>query len=162
LNDNGFMPASKHLHVGITDLSPIRVAHKLCIFPVNSKKPYGKINETFRSLREWAVIFGLDPDALLHIGLPSLDDKGLIAYGCCIEFPLPVDEISADLDLRSLPGGRYAILRIEKKPGKISKAIRHFHGDYIPENQIILDESRPVYEIYYADTMEYCLPVIDG
>ena len=158
--DNTIMPSKNLLHVGITDLSPIRAAHKLCIFPASPNKPYKKINEMFQSLREWVVIFGLDPDKLLHIGIPSLDNKDLISYGCCIEFPLPIEDDSHGVDIKSLSGGTYAILRIKKKKSKISKAIRQFHGDYIPENQIIIDEHRPIYEIYYADTMEYCVPII--
>ena len=158
--DNAVMPGKNLLHVGITELAPIRVAHKLCVFPINPNKPYRKINDTFQALREWVVFFGLEPDTLLHIGIPSREDKELISYSCCIEFPLPIDEISSDIDVKSLSGGTYGILRIEKKPGKIARAIRQFHGDYIPENQIVVDESRPIYEIYYADTMEYCVPVI--
>jgi DNA gyrase inhibitor GyrI len=154
------MPSKDLLHVGITNLSPVQVAHKLCIFPANQNKPFKKINETFQSLREWVANFGLDPDTLLHVGIPSLDEKVLVTYSCCIEFPLPIDEGSNGIDIKSLSGGLYAILRIEKKPSKISKAIRQFHGDYIPENQIVVDENRQIYEIYYADTMEYCVPVI--
>lgn len=148
------------LHVGIINLPSIQVAHKLCIFPASPNKPFKKINEAFLSLREWVVNFGLDPDALLHIGIPSLDGKVLVTYSCCLEFPLPIDEGGNGVDVKSLQGGLYAILRVEKKPSKISKAIRQFHGDYIPENQIIIDETRQIYEIYYADTMEYCVPVI--
>ena len=33
--------------------------------------------------------------------------------------------------------------------------------DYIPDNQIVIDEMRPVYEIYYEDILEYCVPVFD-
>jgi DNA gyrase inhibitor GyrI len=162
LIENALMPHIPHLHVGIADLAPMRVAHKLCLFPATPKRPDKKIREAFRSLREWATGFGLDPDTLLHIGIPSLDGKTLVTYDCCIEFPLPMDDASDGIDLKSLAGGFYAILRIEKKPDKIAKAIRQFHGNYIPENHILVDEERPIYEFYYADTMEYCVPIIDG
>jgi AraC family transcriptional regulator len=149
------------LHIGITDLPPVRVAHKLCLFRVGSNRPYKQIHATFQALREWLVTFDLDPDSLLHIGIPVLDEKLLVTYGCCIEFPLPIDSDRQDIDVQTLPGGRYAILRIEKTPAKISRAIRQFQADYLPEHHI-RDENRPVYEIYYRDTMEYCVPVIDG
>jgi len=154
------MPNTNLLHVGITNLAPIQVAHKLCVFPVSPNRPFKKIKETFQSLREWVVNFGLDPDTLLHIGIPSLDGKVLVTYNCCIEFPLPIYETSNGVDVKPLSGGMYAILRIEKKPSKISKAIRQFHGDYIPENQIVIDEHREIYEVYFVDTMEYCVPII--
>jgi DNA gyrase inhibitor GyrI len=155
------MPSQGYLHVGITSLTPIRVAHKLCVFPANLKKhPDPKIRKAFQALREWMVDFGLDPDNLLRVGIPTLDNKDLVTYDCCIEFPLPIDDESDSIKQELLPGGLYAILRIEKKPNKIIKAIRQLHGDYIPQNQLIVDESRPIYEIYYADTMEYCVPII--
>ena len=148
------------LHVGIIDLPALRVAHKLCIFPTDPRNHDKQIRTAFQVLREWIVSFGLDPEVLLHVGIPTLDNKVLLMYDCCIEFPLPIDEDGDDIRLKSLPGGKYAVLRIEKTPGKIARAIRQFHGDFVPENQIVVDESRSVYEIYYKDTMEYCVPVI--
>jgi DNA gyrase inhibitor GyrI len=44
-----------------------------------------------------------------------------------IEFPLP-----EKLDVKILPGGHYAILKVEKVPSKIRSAIRTFRGDYLP------------------------------
>jgi DNA gyrase inhibitor GyrI len=158
--DNVDMLSKTVLHVGITSLSSIQVAHKLCVFPASLDRPFKKINETFHALREWVVNFGLDPDTLLHIGMSSLDDKVLVTYDCCIEFPLPIQGMNNDVDVKSLPGGTYAILRIEKKPSIISKSIRQFQSDYIPENQLVVDENRPIYEIYYVDTMEYCVPIV--
>jgi DNA gyrase inhibitor GyrI len=148
------------LHVGIASLAPVRVVHQLCIFPTPPNNPDGKIRRTFQSLREWLVGFGLDPEALLHIGIPTLDGRELITYDCCIEFPLPIDDEGDDISQKELPGGRYVVLRVEKKRDKISKAIRQLNDAYIPENQITVDVSRPVYEIYYKDSMEYCVPVI--
>ena len=148
------------LHVGITDLPPLRVSHKLCIFRADPGNPDRAIRKAFQALREWVVGFGLDPDILLHVGIPTLDKQDLTTYDCCVEFPLPIDEEAVDVQQKSLSGGTYAVLRIEKTPRKIAKSIREFQGDYMPEHGIIVDESRPVYEIYYKDTMEYCVPII--
>jgi len=48
-----------------------------------------------------------------------------------------MDDAGNGIDLKSLAAGFYAILRIEKSPIKIAKAIRQFHGNYIPENHIL-------------------------
>lgn len=48
-------------------------------------------------LREWTVRFGLDSKQLLHIGIPTMDEKQLVMYECCIEFPIPMMEEDADL-----------------------------------------------------------------
>ena len=123
--------------------------------------PTTSFPEAFQIIREWVVMYGLDPGTLLHIGVPTLDGKEIVTYDCCIEFPLPIDDESDEVKQKTLAGGGYAVLRVDKKPGEIGKAIRQLYGDYIPENQIVIDESRPVYEIYYEDTMEYCVPVYD-
>lgn len=133
----------------------------LRVFPTSSQNHRTRIHKTFQILREWVVGFGLDPDTLLHIGIPSLDDQGLTAYDCCIEFPLPIDEECDGVSQKTLPGGKYAILRVKKSPALISRAIRQFQGDYIPDNRISVDQNRPIYEIYYVDTMEYCVPILD-
>ena len=153
------MSNKKRLHVGIANLSPVRVVHKLCIFPTNRNRPDKKIRKAFQNLREWVVMYGLDPETLLHIGIPTLEEKEIITYDCCIEFPLPIDDESNEIKQKTLTGGQYAVLRIDKKPQEIGKAIRQLYGDYIPDNQIVVDESRPIYEFYYEDTMEYCVPV---
>jgi len=149
------------LHVGLCKLEPVQVVHKMCLFR-NPAKPRGydkRIRQTFQQLREWIVCCGLEPRNLLHIGVPVLEDKQLIMYDCCIEFPFPVLEEHRDITLRVLPGGEYALLRVEKTPARIAKAIQLFYSDYVPRNALILDEERPTYEIYYEDTMEYCVPI---
>ncbi len=153
------------LHVGICKLEPVQVVYKTCFFGGRQenydRRVDKRIREAFQVVREWVVRFGLDPKDLLHIGIPTLEDKVLITYDCCIEFPLPMMEKSDDLALRTLPGGSYTLLRVEKTPAKIRSALQSFYGDYIPENHLVLDEARPTYEIYYKDTLEYCVPILN-
>ncbi len=106
-------------------------------------------------------MFGLDPDTLLHIGIPTLDKNELVTYECCLEFPLPIEIENEKFGQKTLPGGPYAVLRIKKNPQEIRKAIRQLYSDYIPDYEIVIDEMRPVYEIYYEDLLEYCVPVFD-
>jgi len=148
------------LHVGICELEPAQVISKTCIFRHPKENHDKKIRQAFQTLREWTVRFGLDPKRLLHIGIPTVDDKQLIMYECCIEFPIPMMEEDANIQLKTLPGGVYAVLRIEKSPAKIGNAIRRLHADYIPDNDLVIDSERPTYEIYYEDTMEYCVPIL--
>ncbi len=153
------------LHVGICQLEPLQVVYKTCLFggrfETHDSRIDKRIRQAFQSLREWVVRFGLDPRELLHVGIPTVEDNYLLLYDCCIEFPLPLMEKSAELSLRILPGGEYALLRVEKTPAKIRKAIQGFLGDYIPENHLVLDEERPTYEIYYKDMLEYCVPILN-
>jgi len=133
----------------------------LCLFPSHQENPDKKIRSAFKILRSTVSAFGFDPDTMMHIGIPELDDNHLVSYGCAIEFQLKLDTFPEGISQKTLPGGPYTILRIEKKPKVIASSIRQFLGDYIPDNEIIIDHDRPVYEFYYEDTMEYCIPVIE-
>jgi len=154
---------TKHapLHVGVCELEPVQVIYKTCIFRHSRENYDKKIRLAFQVLREWTVRFGLDPKQSLHIGIPTIEDKQLIMYECCIEFPLPMMEDNVEIQLKTLPGGNYAVLQVEKTPTKIGKAIQVFYADYIPDNNLLIDHERPIYEIYYEDTMEYCVPIFN-
>jgi DNA gyrase inhibitor GyrI len=143
------------IDVEIRVLPKLAVLHKFILFRHEILNPDKVIRPAFRTLRERVTMFGLDPDTLLHIGVPELVDGELISYDCCIEFPLPE---SPD-DVKILHGGRYAVLTVEKTPSKIASAIRTFRGDYLPDHGLVSDEERPVYEIYFKVTLEYCVPI---
>jgi len=153
---------TKHnaLHVGICKLESLQVISRTCVFRHSRENHDKKIRQAFQALREWTVQFGLDPKQLLHIGIPTVEEKQLVMYECCMEFHLPMMEDNTEIQLKTLPGGSYAVLRVEKTPTKIGKAIQRFHADYIPDNDLVIDELRPTYEIYYEDTLEYCVPIL--
>jgi DNA gyrase inhibitor GyrI len=157
LNENSSMPARppKFLDIEIRILQPLRVIHHCCLFGSNSGNPDKIIRPVFQALRRQVTDFGLDPDTMLHVGIPEIIDGQLVSYDCCIEFPLP-----EETDVTVLPGGRYAVLTVEKTPARIRPAIRSFRGDYLPDHGLFPDEARPTYEIYFKDTMEYCIPVV--
>ena len=143
------------LDVEIRTLPDLTVVHRFILFHNRTINPDPVIRPTFRALRERLTEIGLDPDTLLHVGVPELADGQLVSYDCCIEFPLPENSE----DVKVLPGGRYAVLTVEKSPSKIGPAIRAFRGDYLPDHGLVLDEERSVYEIYFKETMEYCFPI---
>ena len=155
LGDNQYMPSpAPFLDVEIRTFPDLRVIHRLLLFRDNTGNPDRVIRPAFRELRQQVIACGLDPDKLLHVGSPEVVEHQLVSYDCCIEFPLPVAE-----NVRTLPGGRYAVLTVEKTPTKIRPAIRAFRGDYLPEHELVVDEVRLVYEYYFKDTLEYCVPI---
>jgi DNA gyrase inhibitor GyrI len=143
------------LEVEIRQLPELQVVHKLILFRSNTGNPDGIIRPAFQELREQIMGYGLNPDTLLHVGIPELVDSQLTSYDCCIEFPLPENLEN----MKTLLGGCYAVLSIEKIPAKIKSAIHAFIGDYLPDHSLLLDEDRPIYEFYFKETMEYCLPI---
>jgi DNA gyrase inhibitor GyrI len=143
------------LQVEICELADVPVLHEFILFRGQTFYPDRVIRPTFQKLRQRLVDFGLDPDTLLHVGVPELVDGQLVSYDCCIEFPLP----ESLENVKTLPGGHYAVLSVEKSPSKIRSAVRAFCGDYLPDHGLIPDDARPIYEIYFKDTLEYCVPI---
>jgi DNA gyrase inhibitor GyrI len=137
------------------ELQPLRVLHCACLFRAATGNPDKVIRPAFREMRQQVSTFGLDPDSLLHVGIPEIVDGQLVSYDCCVEFPLPV---KADA-VKTLPGGQYIVLTVQKDPKKIAAAIRSLRGDYIPEHGLVEDEDRPIYEIYFTNTLEFCVPI---
>jgi DNA gyrase inhibitor GyrI len=143
------------LLVDVRELQNLCVIHSYCLFRSEIGNPDKVIRPAFRELRQRVSDFCLDPDTLLHVGVPEIVDGHLISYDCCVEFPLPDDRC----EVKILPGGRYAVLTVLKNSRKIVQAIRSFRGDYLPDHGFILDEERPTYEYYFTDTLEFCLPI---
>jgi DNA gyrase inhibitor GyrI len=155
MDENPTMPTpAPFLEVEIRTLPDLRVLHRLLLFPSNPLNPDKAIRPAFKELHRQVSACGLDPDTLLHVGVPDVVEGELVSYDCCIEFPLPKAS-----PIRMLPGGCYAVLIVEKTPAKIRPAIRSFRGDYLADHGLVTDEDRPVYEIYFKDALEYCLPI---
>jgi DNA gyrase inhibitor GyrI len=155
MGDNPVMPKTPcFLDVELRNLPDLQVIHRLLLFNSNTVNPDKVIRPIFRSLRQRATAYGLDPDGLLHVGVPEVVEGQLVSYDCCIEFPLPEQS-----DIKTLPGGQYAVLVVEKNPSKIRQALHAFQGDYLPDHGLIPDEQRPVYEIYFMDRLEFCVPI---
>jgi hypothetical protein len=51
------------------------------------------------------------------------------------------------------------VLWLEKDSVTIGERIGQFFSEYVPQYQLILDATRPGYEVYYAQTMDYCVPI---
>ncbi len=118
------------------------------------------IRETFQFLRQWSLCQGLNPAELLEVGVPVVEDNRLSTYTCCLEYVLPFLDENSDVSLGELPGGRYAIMRVEKTPEKIGKAVAQFNRIYMHDQHLVQAVHRPVYEIYYEHEMEYCVPLL--
>jgi hypothetical protein len=56
------------------------------------------------------------------------------------------------------------VLSLEKDSATIGERIGQFFAEYVPQHQLMLDATRPSYEVYYTQTMDYCIPIeeVDG
>jgi DNA gyrase inhibitor GyrI len=152
--------AAASLSVSIRELPSV---HAACISYTASDEQHdlhNEIGDCFRHVQAWVREHGYDPFATLTIGVPALVGGRLSSYECCIEVPEDVQGGSSGVGVKELPGGRYAVVSIEKDPAIIGDAIGRFYQEYVPQNALKIDGRRPTYEIYYASMMEYCVPLL--
>jgi AraC family transcriptional regulator len=148
------------LSVSIKELESVHVAYTTYKAKGEQGDMHAEIHECFQRVQNWLSGVGLDPLTLLHVGIPILRSGEFLSYECCIEVPAEVHTGLDDIGIKELPGGRYAIVNIEKEPAIIGDSIGRFYQEYVPHNHLVIDGMRPTYEIYYASTMEYCVPIL--
>jgi len=112
------------LLVDMRELPTLRVIHSYCLFRSEIGNPDKVIRPAFGNLHLRLSGLSLDPDTLLHVGVPEVVDGHLVSYDCCVEFPLPDDASGVQV----LPGGRYVVLTVEKNPRKTSLPFVHSEG----------------------------------
>lgn len=124
----------------------------------------GEFNTTiqrgFEQIKQWAKQqSGADADQLI-IGIPHVVDRQLVSYDCCVRVPHGGVSLPAGWEKKQLTGGSYAVLTLDKDSATIGEQIGKFFAEYAPQHQLAIDPARPSYEIYYARTMDYCVPLL--
>jgi len=148
------------LSVSIKDLASVRVAYINYQVEGESGNSFNEIHECFQRVESWVRQHGSDPFSVLNVGALNMVEGRLLSYECCVEAPEQVQSGSDGVDVKELPGGRYAVLSIIKDPRIIGPTIGQFHQEYMPQHNLAIDGTRPTYEIYYEKTIEYCVPIL--
>ena len=125
------------------------------------EKPRPEIRQRFEQVQEWVKSQGLDPYRQVTVGEIVAVDERLLRYDCCLEVPENFAKPPKGMRQKWLYGGRYAVVTLSKDPAVIAEGIRRFHEEFVPQNDLKVDASRPTFEYYWADTMEYCVPLLD-
>lgn len=146
--------------VSIKELPRIQVVYLHVELDVAAGKHNPQISAAFGAVKTWAMRQGHNPMDGLTIGIPQEVDRRLVGYDCCLEMPGAAVNGQDDVAIKTIPGGRYAVLKLEKDWRTIESVIGRFYAEYVPEHHLALDVSRPTYEIYGARRMEYCVPVM--
>lgn len=148
------------LHVTIQDLTPVFIAYVSCQLQQATGSYNEQIRDGFQHIKDWARQCGYDPSALKVIGIPHTNGAQLVSYECALELPESISQDTEDIQTKQLPGGRYAILSLEKDSNTIGETIGRFFAEYVPQHQLIVDSQRPSYEVYYEHTMDFCVPIL--
>jgi len=155
------MASSPSLNVSTTEMSGWRVAYLTLQISQTAGNFDHAIRSTFDQVKSWVRKHGDLADNVPAIGIASVLDGKLQSYECCIPISenLSPDENSV-LDVKVLPGGRYAIVKIEKQSQIIGETIQRFFEEYVPNTNLQIDNSRPTYEVYWNTTMDFCVPIL--
>ena len=118
-----------------------------------------QIGDGFGQVKHWLEQHSQVVTDQLIIGIPHVVERQLVGYDCCVELPHSTTPLPQGWQTKHLPGGRYAVLSLEKDSATIGERIGQFFAEYVPQHQLILDPTRPSYEVYYIQTMDYCIPI---
>lgn len=118
------------------------------------------IRETFDRVKEWVQAHGGDIRTTPAIGIAHVAEGRLQAYECCI----PIGDEAAvgeddEMQVKTLPGGNYAVVKIAKQSSVIGETIGRFFQEYVPTAGLHIDGSRPTLETYWDTTMDFCVPI---
>ncbi len=148
------------LAVSINELTPTHVAYIRYQVTAEQHEMHQAIHACFQRVQAWVRQFGIDPNRAYTVGALNLVNGQLSSYDCCIRVPELVQGGSEGIAIKDIPGGRYAVVTIQKDPSIIGDSIRRFYQEYVPQNNLTIDGTRPTYEIYYESTVEYSVPVV--
>ncbi|BAJ64904.1 MULTISPECIES: GyrI-like domain-containing protein [Anaerolinea] len=146
-------------HVTIQNLTPVFIVYVSCQLQQATGNFSEQIRDGFQRIKDWAQQRGYNPSALKVIGIPRTNGAQLVGYECALELPEFISQDIQDIQTKLLPGGRYIILSLEKDSNTIGETIGRFFAEYMPQHQLIVDPQRPTYEIYYEQTMDFCVPL---
>lgn len=151
--------AQPSFYVDIQELPPRDVVCLTCQLDQASGQFSTQIAEGFEHVKRWIEQQSQTGVDHLIIGIPHVAERHLIEYDCCVEAAHIAAPLPHGWQTKQLLGGRYAVLSLEKDSATIGERIGQFFAEYVPQNHLILDATRASYEVYYAQTMDYCVPI---
>jgi DNA gyrase inhibitor GyrI len=151
--------AQPPLQVHIQELPTREVVCLSCQLDQASGQFSTQIGEGFGQVKRWLEHYDHSLAERLIVGIPHVVERHLIGYDCCVEAAHIATAVPQGWQTKQLPGGRYAVLSLEKDSATIGERIGQFFAEYVPQHQLMLDATRPSYEVYYAQTMDYCIPI---
>lgn len=134
--------------VEVKDLSELTVAY------ASHVGPFQGIPEAFERLARWAGPRGFFsvPGAkaiAVYNDSPETTPEAKLRSCACVTVPAGT-EVSGDINLMKLPGGKFAVARFEINPDQFGQAWDALMGEWLPSSGYQPDD-RPCYEVYIDD-----------
>lgn len=134
--------------VEIKDLSELTVAY------ARQVGPFDGIPEAFERLARWAGPRGLfarpgTRTLAVYHDSPEATDIAKLRSSACLTVP-PGTEVSGDINLMTIPGGKFAVARFEIAPDQFGEAWDALMGEWFPSSGWQPDD-RMCYEVYLSE-----------
>lgn len=155
----------KEMNVKIAKLPDYRIAYKRRI------GPYGSDNiKVMQELKKWAITRDLFTESSIILSIahddPEVTSSENCRYDACIVLSDDY-ELENSINESKLPGGKYAVLRVDHTVEAIKKAWNDIFSVWLPDSGYQID-NRPVFERYMGISKEnkfepliceVCIPV---
>jgi len=134
--------------VEVKDLPELTVAYASHVGPFNG------IPEAFDRLARWAGPRGLFnapgvKSLAIYHDSPETTEESKLRSNACVTVA-PGTEVSGDINLMTVPGGKFAVARFEIDPDQFGEAWDALMGEWLPSSGFQPDD-RICYEVYIDD-----------
>lgn len=161
--------AKQSLKVTVKELPSYTVIYERCIGKQNTLSDQEDIRQAFESVTHEAAAVQHVQYQSIYIGvpypLPIFREKFRQRYDACRTVPAG-NEHHIEMGSRQLAGGTCGVIRLEQNREIYDIIIDSFIHEWLPESGYMLDDRRPVLELYpvsdirHAREADVCIPIM--
>ncbi|XEC95557.1 GyrI-like domain-containing protein [Paenibacillus tarimensis] len=168
-----------HMNVTVKSLPSYHVAYFRHLTGYRKGVYNPDISKAFQKAANWVASRNLFTPETLSIGItydnPVITSSHRCRYDAAFTIPEQITDASGELGIQDIPGGLYAVCRVEvskKAPfetaiSELGKTADYLYGEWLPDSGFQLAD-KPCLEIYCTGNdkreggyvIDYCLPVI--
>lgn len=146
------------LPIEIRSLDPMNAVYARYKGTINEGRINSDISRIFERLASWLDARDVLEKGSLTVGLllddPFITPDGRHRYDACITTEHRMTP-TGDLGVRTIPGGKYAIVRIIDRPDTLRDLLHLVSIEWLPLSPYIWDVSRPALEIYFPGSLHH-------
>lgn len=162
------------LEIDVKKLPDMHVAYIRHLEGYRKAIPDSRIGRAFERVCKWAGARDLVGPNTLVVGIPydnpDITPTERRRYDACVTVPKGIAASQGAVGIQDIPGGKYAMCRIETRVSdayKISEMVDYMYGEWLPGSGYRADDKPPL-EIYHETVgkpvgtwicMDFCIPV---
>jgi AraC family transcriptional regulator len=172
---DGLVRRLAEIPIELRNLAPMQAIYARYRGTINEGKENPNIPALFSRVSSWLEAREALNEDSMTVGLvlddPFITPEGKHRYDACLTTEQPLAP-TGDLGVRTIPGGKYAIVRMADSPDMVKAVLHLISIEWLASSPYIWDISRPALEIYFPDSphhpegireMEFGIPVkLDG